>query len=423
MKRILFIPAQTGLAHLLRSQAVAIELQKRGYEVHIFIDESRSNVLPKAKGITEHCISVERLLLPEAMEDFTRKRFTSEQVQYYVNMYRQAIDDIDPDFTVVDTELFGLVAIYASGRKFAFIINALVLPLRRGIAGEELHKNPLIQAVKNGSGLITNRFIEGMLRDLLKKYGDHKSISAQKLLSTITIILPEWAEYVHLRKYFDTFNYVGPILNPIVEKRDVDFERKVKSLSQSRPIVYISFGGTGFSKVKLKQVTASLVKEGYFALVSTGTIAEPSDIDLREQDGYVAKYLPGLSATALADCVVTHCSQGTVVQAILEGTPIVGIPFNLDQLVHAFKVEEFGIGINSHKLKLIDLLRNMYDAGWLSDSAKAIPVDRIVKAVKEVIMNPTYLSNLRATQKRFGNKSNGAEEAADIIVAKLTNSM
>lgn len=418
-KRILFIPAQMGLAHLLRCQAVAIELHKRGYEIHMLIEKTKQDTLPKVEGIIEHIIDVERLLQPEVMEDFTRKRFTSEQVKHYVNLYRRVIDEIDPDFTVVDTELFGLIAAYLNKRKLAFIVNALALPLRSGLYGEKPHKNLFVRLMRNGSSLITNRFIESMFRDLLKKYGVSQQVSIHKLLSNMSIILPEWGQYVQLRKYYGSFNFVGPILNPLVEKKVLAFEKQIRAQAGIKPIVYVSFGGTGFSKSKLEQIVVSLVKENYFVIVSTGTITDPRSIHLEKKQGYAATYVPGLSATSLADCVVTHCSQGTVVQSILQGTPIIGVPFNLDQLVHAHKVEEFGIGINAHKLKTTDFLANIYDSGWLSDSAKSIPVTNIVLYVKQVAKNPIYKERLQAAQERFGNMSNGAELAANVIASQL----
>ncbi len=420
MKHVLFIPVQLGLAHLLRSQAIAIELTKQGFRTTILIEEDKATLLPKTAGIKYITFSNEHLTSPTLLDDATKKQLTSAQVKKYVNTYRDTINDIKPDYVVVDTDIFGLIACIQNDTKFAFLVNALIVPLRRGIAGEELHKNPVIQSINSASGVITNSFIRRLISDILKKY-DGSKLSKQKLLQSYPIIIPEWREYVHLTKYYPNFHFVGPIFNPLVESRDPAFERQIRDRAKDKRIIYVSFGGTGLSKEKLQEITAKLAELGYFVIVSTGSIAKPSEIALSDTEGFVAKFVPGLSATFLADCVVSHCSQGTVVHAIISETPIVGIPFNLDQLVHGYKIEELGVGINTHKISLVGVVKHMYDSEWLANSARNIPVERVIKAVEHAISSKKIAKNLEAAHKKFGDSTDGASQAADFIEKELVN--
>ena len=95
-----------------------------------------------------------------------------------------------------------------------------------------------------------------------------------------------------------------------------------------------------------------------------------------------------------SDVVVNHGGNGTVYQAILSGTPIVGIPSHVDQELNLQRVEDLGIGV-----KL---------------SPKNLSTCKLVSALKAVMEDPKYKQNARKLQA-LAKRYDGARTAAACI--------
>jgi UDP:flavonoid glycosyltransferase YjiC (YdhE family) len=211
--------------------------------------------------------------------------------------------------------------------------------------------------------------------------------------------------------------FVGPIV-AAVEQREAGFERRVRELSGGRPVVYLTFGGTGDSSAKFWELTEALVKAGYFVLASMGAIDERGQQGDYGGRAYVARYVPGLSATVLADCVVSHGSQGTITSALMVGRPVVAVPFNLDQQIHAAKLEELGVGVNVNKVGWWDEL-SVRAPERIGRRAAEVPVGRVVAAVDGLVGSGQVRRRLAAAQARFGMSENGAKRAAEVVAQSL----
>lgn len=59
---------------------------------------------------------------------------------------------------------------------------------------------------------------------------------------------------------------------------------------------------------------------------------------------FCADYLPGTAAAARADLVVCNGGSPTSYQALVQGTPVLGIPGNLDQYLNMHYLEKAGLG-------------------------------------------------------------------------------
>jgi UDP:flavonoid glycosyltransferase YjiC (YdhE family) len=90
-----------------------------------------------------------------------------------------------------------------------------------------------------------------------------------------------------------------------------------------------------------QMVARALAGMGWQVLMATAddrTIAGVND------GVYVANYLPGMSAARIADLVVCNGGSATVYQALAAGTPVLGIPMNLDQYLMMDYVRRVGAG-------------------------------------------------------------------------------
>jgi UDP:flavonoid glycosyltransferase YjiC (YdhE family) len=106
------------------------------------------------------------------------------------------------------------------------------------------------------------------------------------------------------------------------------------------PTVYVTMGTSGRADVA-QMVARALVGMGWQVLMAT---ADDRTIAGVKDGVYVANYLPGLSAARMAELVVCNGGSGTVYQALTAGTPVLGIPMNLDQYLMMDYIRHFGAG-------------------------------------------------------------------------------
>jgi UDP:flavonoid glycosyltransferase YjiC (YdhE family) len=397
MKRVLFIPAQTGLAHIWRSQAVADELASNpGMQVQVLVERSKSE-LWQQRGRAE-AVEFEAPVLADLAlgQRLLRQDLRRAEIGALVDVYVNQICILKPDLVISDTELFGLTAAVAGGTPVGLIANALVLPWRTGLAG-----------------MVPNMVIRRVLGEVMASAGVERS-KCSTVLETIPVLVPEWEGYSRWRGRRANMRLVGPIIAG-VEQRDEEFERRVRLLSQGRPVVYLTFGGTGDSEAKFWELVAALVGGGYFVLASTGAIA---DVDRQGDYGgmaVIAKYMPGLSATALADCVVSHGSQGTITSALMTGRPVVAVPFNLDQQIHAAKLEELGVNLNTSRWR--DGF-SLTAPERVQRRAATVPAERVVAAVDGLLAHKEVARRLAAVRAAVGDLD-GAKRAAKVVAQVL----
>ena len=59
----------------------------------------------------------------------------------------------------------------------------------------------------------------------------------------------------------------------------------------------------------------------------------------------VAEYLPGELAARQSDLVISNGGSTTGYQALAQGRPVIGIPFNLDQYLAMQAIDRYGAGV------------------------------------------------------------------------------
>lgn len=97
-----------------------------------------------------------------------------------------------------------------------------------------------------------------------------------------------------------------------------------------------------------------------------------------------------------ADAFITHCGMNSVNESLFYRVPMVLFPLHSEQGVVAHRVEELGAGI---KLK--------------GNKQK-----NILKAVAELLMDPTYQENAKKLSDNY-RQTVGAVAAANVILDKI----
>lgn len=116
----------------------------------------------------------------------------------------------------------------------------------------------------------------------------------------------------------------------------------------ARPLAYVSIGSTGNAAL-LPAIVAGLIEAGADVLVAAASHAVRLGTT---PAGRVveARYVDGDAACAKADLVVSNGGHPQLMQAWAQGTPVLGIAANVDQLVTMTHAERTGAALKLHVL-------------------------------------------------------------------------
>jgi UDP:flavonoid glycosyltransferase YjiC (YdhE family) len=169
-------------------------------------------------------------------------------------------------------------------------------------------------------------------------------------------------------------HYLGPILWSF----PVHLPAWWATLPDDKPRIHVSLGSSGRGQL------LPSVLEALRGLPVVATVATSGREEVRDPppNAHVADYLPGIEASREADLVVCHGGSAPAYVALAVGTPVLGIPSNLDQHLTIQHIRDAG-------------------AGALIRSEEASPT-RIRSTLAEMLANPAYAEGARRLAAAFG---------------------
>jgi UDP:flavonoid glycosyltransferase YjiC (YdhE family) len=129
-------------------------------------------------------------------------------------------------------------------------------------------------------------------------------------------------------------------LGPVLWSPQVPLPAFWNELGRDRPMIYATLGSSGTVKA-VQPLLEALGGMDVDVVFSTATRFTPKDIPRNVR---VVEMIPGDLAARKAAVVVCNGGAGPVYQALAEGTPIVGITCNIDQLLSAAAMRDVGVG-------------------------------------------------------------------------------
>lgn len=396
-KKILFLPIQTGYAHIIRSLAVA-DYMSRKYEIFFAIEKRKYNHFSWPKSIK--VLKVDEYRMDNVMEivkSMDNHKIAKPEIEQYISLLKK----VKPDIVVNDLNIYAFAACEICNIRQIMIFDSEGIPYTSGIPGffsasANLSQKLLSYPVELFFDWAKKTYIQKAL-NFVKIFGLKPKLFTQVLKET-PMILHEIKEYIPLKKYLPNFYFVGPVFYHKIEGPDAQFEREIIKRAQAKKIIYLTFGGTGFGGEKLLNPLIKLfTSENFFVIVSTGNICHPNSIKA-DSNVFVKKFIPGLSAAKLANIIVSHGSYGSVMQSLYWGKPIVCLPFNLDQVYHGAKVGELKVGEPMLRYGFHHLLLN-----WAvqKEIAENIEPQKILSTVKRVLSNKIYAANAQKFSKKI----------------------
>lgn len=137
---------------------------------------------------------------------------------------------------------------------------------------------------------------------------------------------------------------------------------------ENRPLIYISLGTiVNGAATFFKKCIEAFQDEKVTVIMSVGKNFKIENLGNIPDNFHIYETVPQQAVLRMADVFVTHGGMNSVSEAMVEGVPMVVIPFMADQPTNARRIEELGIGkkleykcITSELLKetVMDVMKN-----------------------------------------------------------------
>ncbi|HKP01384.1 MAG TPA: glycosyltransferase [Nitrospiraceae bacterium] len=328
-RRLLFFAEAISLAHIARSVTLAHSLDSARYEVHLVCDP-RYLSLFDAVGFPVHTIRSVRSETLYGRLAQGSPLYTAMELHRYVREDLRIMAKLQPDLVIGDFRLSLSVSARLSAIPYASVTNAYWSPYAR-----PKYIVPEVAIVRRFGPRVGQRIFSLLrpwvfaqqayaLNKIRRDYGmPAVGHTLNRMFSEADVTLyPDLPQLVPTINPPSHHRYIGPVI--------WSFNKLPcwwTSLRHNIPTAYVTMGTSGSLRIA-RMVAQSLASDGWQVLMATadgGTMTG-------WMDGiWVDNYLPGLMVAERADLVVCNGGSGAVYQALAAGTPILGIPMNLDQ--------------------------------------------------------------------------------------------
>lgn len=344
-RRILFVVENITLAQVMRLRVLAAGLDPERYEVH-FASSEFEPVLFECTSFQHWPIyTIDREVALRALAKGDRL-YETRTLERYVEDELRLFEQVRPDVVIGDFRLSLAVSAPFAKLPCASLINAYWSPY--GVRdGFPVPDHPIVRLV--GVARAERYFPQAMPRvfahfaapinALRKRFGLSEFESLLHALCFGDLVLyPDLPELCPTEGAPSSHVYLGGVQwAPRVAMPDVPD----LSSSDDRPLVYVTLGSSG-DLAALPAVLSGLDGLPLRALLSTAgrmNVANlPSNVS-------AAPLLPGDVLCRRARFVITNGGSSTGYQALAAGTPVLGIPSNLDQYLAMAAIVKGGAGV------------------------------------------------------------------------------
>ena len=341
-RRLLIFAEAVSLAHVARAITLAQSLDSARYEVHLVCDPRYLSLFDELDFPVHTIRSIESDVFHDRLAN-GNPLYTTMELRQYVQEDLRVMTEWEPDLVVGDFRLSLSVSARLSGVPYATVTNAYWSPYAR--------PRFLVPELP-----ITERFgprLAQGLFSLMRPFVFAHHASALNRVRRDYGLPSVGHDLAHVFSEADYTLYadlpqVVPMVNPAPHHHYIgpvvwSFGRRPywwSSLRDNVRTAYVTMGTSGKGTLA-KMVAHSLASMGWQVLMAT---ADRETIAGVHGSVLVADYLPGMQAASRADLVVCNGGSATVYQALAAGTPVLGIPMNLDQYLMVDYIRRFGAG-------------------------------------------------------------------------------
>jgi NDP-glycosyltransferase len=190
----------------------------------------------------------------------------------------------------------------------------------------------------------------------------------------------------------DRYLFVGPSILPRHEAPDFPFDR----LNVEKPLLYISLGSIFTNQPEFyKQCFAAFTDQDWQVVLSIGKRTDLAALDPVPENFLLSAYVPQLEILPRTQLFVTHAGTNSVLESMYFGVPMVLIPQQPEQQLHAQRVVDMGLGIMLEK--------------------ETVNATTLREAVERVAHDPLYRQRMQPIQQSV-RAADGYQRAADAIM-------
>jgi UDP:flavonoid glycosyltransferase YjiC (YdhE family) len=346
MKKILFMGEAVAWSDVVRCLVLARGLDLHKYEVH-FASARFDEFLFHGTSFTRWPIT---LLPADKIEAVVnsgsiQRMYDRPVLEQYVADELRLYEAIHPDVVVTDMRWSASISAPAFGVPCVNIINATwsrrFMRERFPVPDHPIVRLlglPIVEKTFPIVLPVISRHFAAPVNKLRREYG---LPSVGDLFDVLTwgdrLLFPDDPLITPLTCLAPHETFIGPVLwSP-----DVPLPEYWDELGCDRPMIYATIGSSGSARV-MQPVLEVLGGMDVDVVFSTGARFTPKSPPPNVR---VVDMIPGDLASRKASVVVCNGGAGPGYQALAEGTPIVGIPSNIDSLLSAIAIRDAGAGL------------------------------------------------------------------------------
>ncbi len=329
-RKILFVSENVTLAQVVRLVVLAGSLDPERYDVHFAASEFPPFVFAGRRFEQHSLFTIDKDVVFKALA--AGKRIYEERtLERYVEAELSLFDRVQPDLVVGDFRLSLATSTAVARVHHATLINAYWSPF--AVRQEfPVPDHPIVKLL--GERMTTKYFPVAMpkvfshfaspVNRLRRKHGLPAIGSLLEVLThgdhTLYVDTPS---LVPVENAPETHRFLGPV----IWSPDLPLDPKIAERPQGRPLIYVTLGSSGSLDV-LPLVIDALADLPVDVVLSTlGRFCERS----LPPHFSVHSLVPGDQVARRAALVISNGGSTTSYQALAEGTPVIGLPSNLDQ--------------------------------------------------------------------------------------------
>ena len=385
--------------HVNPTLAVVQELVRRGQEVSYYLTEEFRDVV-QATGAVFQPYESKLKGVPTMPPSFSSvggaptgsvgPMFLLEDMRYVPPQVIDRIRAEQPDVIVYDFMCFwartvidelhvpavATRATYASNEHFNMMDQMRERMQNMPAAREMMERMSARMAEQSGSS--TN-----LLADIFSVFSRAEQLNI--------IFIPK--EFQPAAETFDDrYLFVGPSILPRHEAPDFPFDQ----LSSDRPLLYISLGSIFTNQPEFyKQCFAAFADQPWQVVLSVGKHIDLTTLGPVPENFLLSPYVPQLDILPRTRLFVTHAGTNSVMESMYFGVPMVLIPQQPEQQMHAQRVVDLGLGV-------------MLDKGSVTTST-------LREAVERVAHDEAYRERAQRMQQSV-RAAGGYQRAVDTIM-------
>jgi UDP:flavonoid glycosyltransferase YjiC (YdhE family) len=346
--RILFVAENVSLAQVVRLRVLAGSLDPQRYEV-VFACSDFDPLIFDGTAFQRRAIHSMTAAQMHRRMAWGRRLYGMRTLARYVREDLALLEDVRPALVVGDLRLSLLIAAPKLGIPHAALINAYWSPhAERDVFPLPVH--PVVRMI--GPARVAPHVDKAMpfvldhfaspVNALRRRHGLPAIGNLLEVLTSADhTLFPDVPELVPLTTRGLELRRTQHFLGPVLWSPDVPLPRELDADSSSVPLVYVTLGSSGDVRL-IDALLTALARLPVRVLLAT---AGRYDRARLPRNVIAARYAPGSEAARRSSLVICNGGSSTGYQALHEGVPVLGLPFNFDQSLAMQAIERAGAGV------------------------------------------------------------------------------